>query len=60
MRHFASGTQHSRLTISEVFGIYPPREKFAEARRALLGDGQTPKSKFGLSSLKFFNSLLIY
>jgi murein DD-endopeptidase MepM/ murein hydrolase activator NlpD len=43
----------SRLRLTEVFGLHPIAARVSEARRALAGDAQTPKTKFGVSSLRF-------
>lgn len=43
-----------RLAVSEVFGLHPWPERLRQARLALGGDPYTPRSTFGLSSLRIF------
>ena len=42
------------LRVVEVFGLSPLRTRLSEAALALRGDAQTPKSRFGFSSLRMF------
>lgn len=48
----------SRLRVREVFGLSPWRERLAQARLALGGDPYTPRSRFGLSSLRILRPWL--
>jgi murein DD-endopeptidase MepM/ murein hydrolase activator NlpD len=46
------GARSSPLSIAETFGLTPPlARRWREVRRALLGDRETPATRFGLSSL---------
>lgn len=48
------------VSIAEVFGLLPLRDRVADARVALIGDATTPKSRFGLSSLKILKPALSF
>ena len=43
-----------KLTVAETFGLQPFRERARQALFALRGDAFTPRSKFGLSSMRLF------
>lgn len=42
----------TRIGLVEALGLEPFSKAFAEARLAIAGDGDTPKSRFGLSTIK--------
>jgi murein DD-endopeptidase MepM/ murein hydrolase activator NlpD len=47
-----------RLSLVETFGLAPVGERLRETLLAVRGDGLTPPSKFGVSSLGIFQPLL--
>ncbi len=48
----AADARSSRVSLAETFGLTPPlSRRWGELRRALLGDHETPATRFGLSSL---------
>ncbi len=49
---------HEPLTVAEVFGLSPWSKTLHEVQLALGGDPLTPKSRFGLSSLRVFQPTL--
>ena len=49
---------HRRLSLVETFGLAPVGERLRETLLALRGDGLTPPSKFGVSSLGIFRPAL--
>lgn len=51
-------TAAESLSIAEMFGLDPLGERLREALVAVRGDEQTPKSIFGVSSLKMFRPRL--
>lgn len=49
------------ISISELFGVTAPYgQRWREIRLALLGDGETPKTKFGPSSLRIMRPKLSF
>ncbi len=49
---------HQRLSIAELFGLSPFGKRLSEAAFMLRGDPYTPKSRFGLSSLRVLRPAL--
>ncbi|MBI5479591.1 MAG: M23 family metallopeptidase [Deltaproteobacteria bacterium] len=49
---------HRRLSLVETFGLAPVSERLRETLLALRGDGLTPPSRFGVSSLGIFQPAL--
>ena len=49
---------HRRLSLVETFGLAPAGERLRETLLALRGDGLTPPSRFGVSSLGIFQPAL--
>src|SRR5512143_366703 len=49
---------HRRLSLVETFGLAPAGARLRETLLALRGDGLTPPSKFGVSSLGIFQPAL--
>lgn len=49
---------HAPLTIAEIFGLTPARQRLAETLFMLRGNPYTPPSRFGLSSLKILTPRL--
>ncbi len=48
----------SPLSISELFGLYPYDRALSQAKLALLGDKDSPRSRWGLSSLRQYRPAL--
>ncbi len=45
----------TRISLIEAMGLLPAKRAWREAKLAVLGDGSTPKSRFGLSTLRIFH-----